>query len=114
MAGLTGGKPYYILTQFRLGLEEAKVRRLTGAVKLRKGSVEFFENVMRATRGEITNPYRIYSYLWLRDFYTDKEKSPPDDLFWDEEPASSPNPASKIEATANWTENQSELVARIP
>jgi len=42
---------------------------LSSDIKLKKEAVPFFENVLEATKDDLTNPYKIFSSLWLSEYY---------------------------------------------
>ena len=52
-----------------MGIMTSGTRFLSSKIKLKKEATIFFKNVLAATEGDITNPYRIFASIWLGDYY---------------------------------------------
>jgi len=66
---IPGGESFYIHSQFLLGVMTSGHKFLSSKIKLNEQSAFFFHNVLKATEGDLTNPYRIFSSIWLEEYY---------------------------------------------
>lgn len=69
LADIQGGELYYIKSQFLLGIIHSGTKFLSSKIKLKEGATIYFKNVLAATEGDITNPYRLFASIWLGDYY---------------------------------------------
>ncbi|RKX21368.1 MAG: hypothetical protein DRP45_12395 [Candidatus Zixiibacteriota bacterium] len=59
---------YYVRTQFLMGVMTSGSKFLSSKLKVNKKSAKYFEQVIECTEGQITNPYRIFASMWLREY----------------------------------------------
>jgi hypothetical protein len=64
---LSIGKPYYIRTQFLIGVSFCGVRLFSSKLKVNKEALPYFQHVIDATNGEETNLYRLFALKWLSE-----------------------------------------------
>lgn len=60
---------YYVKTQFLLGILNSGTKFLSSKIKLKAEATIYFKNILAATEGEITNPYRLFASIWLGEYY---------------------------------------------
>lgn len=61
------GKPFYVRTQYVLGVSLSGSKLYSSKIKVTSESKVFFENVIAATEGDETNLYRLFALKWLSD-----------------------------------------------
>jgi len=71
LANMRGGELYYVKSQFLLGIMHSGEKFLSSKIKIKEEATIYFKNVLVATDGDITNPYRLFASIWLGEYYKD-------------------------------------------
>jgi len=65
LRGFKSGLPYYIRSQYLLGLASGGATTPLIDNRLNSKATPYFQNVINATEGDDTNPYRIFAKKWI-------------------------------------------------
>jgi len=65
---IPGAEFLYVQTQFMLGIAHAEGKYTGRVMHLSEESLPYFERVLDATEGQITDPFRIFSLIWMKQY----------------------------------------------
>jgi hypothetical protein len=61
------GRPYYVKTQFLLGISKCGSKIFSNKIKVKAEAKPFFQNIINATESDETNIYRLFAIKWLSE-----------------------------------------------